>query len=144
MAIGDHSTQYIAANLATPTPIPGTSKTKADLVQAFLKLLLAYSSLPGFYGADEEESEMTLGFWYLFQEALWSVDYNFEDGGDGGDSDSNKPLLDDEESEKERRQNLVARAVYSELVQVLRRKVMWPPASILAGWAKGSHWCRMS
>jgi len=26
---------------------------------------------------DEEESEMTLPFWYLFQEALWSTDFIF-------------------------------------------------------------------
>jgi hypothetical protein len=135
VAIGDHSTSYLAANLAALSPVSKTPKTKAELVQTFLKLLLAYSALPGCYGADEEESEMTLGFWYLFQEALWSVDYHFEEGGDE-DEYGDRPLLD-EESEKEKQQDLVARAVYSELVQVLRRKVVWPPAAVLSGWAKG-------
>jgi hypothetical protein len=104
-------------------------------VQTFLKLLLAYSSLPGFYGADEEESEMTLGFWYLFQEALWSVDYHFEDEGDDDEYDGR--FLLDEQDEKEKQQDLVARALYSELVQVLRRKVVWPSVAILNEWAKG-------
>jgi hypothetical protein len=37
---------------------------------------------------------MTLGFWYLFQEAIWSVDYyvdpDEEDGGFGSGSGSGK------------------------------------------------------
>lgn len=104
-------------------------------MQTFLKLILAYSSLPGFYGVDEEESEMTLGFWYLFQEALWSVDYTLDDGEE--EHSHGRPLLDDE-AKKEKQHEIVAKAVYSELVQALRRKVIWPPASILNTWAKGS------
>ena len=140
VSLGDHSTQYLAANLATAASVANSSKTKADLVQNFLKLLLAYTSMPGYYGSDEEESEMTLGFWYLFQEALWSVDYNFGDeGGDDDESPSFRPTVtEDEETEKERQQMLVARAVYSELVQVLRRKVVWPPYPLVNGWTKGS------
>jgi hypothetical protein len=134
VAIGDHSTSYLAANLAAPSLVAKTSKTKAELVQTFLKLLLAYTALPGYYGADEEESEMTLGFWYLFQEALWSVDYHFEEGDE--DEYGDRPLLD-EESEIEKQQELVVRAVYRELIQVLRRKVVWPPPAVLSGWAKG-------
>ena len=34
---------------------------------------MAYTGMPGYYGVDEEQSEMTLGFWYLFQESLWSI-----------------------------------------------------------------------
>ena len=140
VALGDHSTQYLATNLATTVPVANSSKTKADLIQNFLKLLLAYTSIPGYYGPDEEESEMTLGFWYLFQEALWSVDYSNEDeGGDDDESSGFRPAAtEDEETEQEKQQMLVARAVYSELVQVLRRKVVWPPSSLLNGWAKGS------
>jgi hypothetical protein len=135
VAVGDHSTSYLAANLASLTPLTNTHKTKAQLVQTFLKFLLAYSSLPGYYGADEDESEMALGFWYLFQEALWSVDYNFEEESDADDYGA-RPLLD-EQAEKEAQQDLVAKALYSELVQVLLRKVVWPPAAVLDGWAKG-------
>jgi hypothetical protein len=90
--------------------------------------------LPGYYGADEEESEMTLGFWYLFQEALWSVDYHFDV--EDEDENNGRPLLDDQ-AEKEKQQDSVAKAVYSELVQVLRRKVVWPPVAVLNGWTKG-------
>jgi hypothetical protein len=77
---------------------------------------------------------MTLGFWYLFQEALWSVDYSYEEGDD--EFENGRPPLD-EETEKEKQQNLVAKAVYSELVQVLRRKVVWPQTSLLNSWTKG-------
>lgn len=84
---------------------------------------------------DEEESEMTLGFWYLFQEALWSVEYSFEEEGDD-EYENGRPLLDEEE-EREKQQNLVAKAVYSQLVQVLRRKVVWPQAAFLNSWTKG-------
>ena len=73
---------------------------------------------------------MTLGFWYLFQEALWCTNYYFEDGneerssvppdrGDGGDA----------------QEVLIAKAVYSELVKVLRGKVVFPPAG--SGWLRG-------
>lgn len=103
VAIGDHSTSYIAANIASQAPVApsptsapatpvvttpmfgspnGAVKTKGHLVQSFLRLVLAYTGLAGFYGVDEEESEMTLGFWYLLQEALWSTDFYFEEGGD--------------------------------------------------------------
>ncbi|KZP33116.1 ARM repeat-containing protein [Athelia psychrophila] len=133
IAIGDHSTTYLASNLATPASPLNSTKTKAQLVQTFLRLILAYTSLPGFYGVDEEESEMTLGFWYLFQEALWSVDYTVEDGDE--EPGQGRPLLD-EEAEKEKQHEIVAKAVYSELVQTLRRKVTWPPATDLNEWAK--------
>lgn len=42
-------------------------------VQEFLRLLLIYTGFPGWYGIDEEESEVTLNFWYLLQESLWEV-----------------------------------------------------------------------
>lgn len=72
---------------------------------------------------------MTLGFWYLFQEALWaSSDHESEQEAD------NAAL---ERQEKE--QWTVAKAVYTELGQVLRRKVVWPPWSILQTWAKGER-----
>jgi hypothetical protein len=141
VAVGDHSTSYIAANLASPTPIsplPASSAsispvilssapTKGHLTQNFLRLLLAYTGLRGYYGIDEEESEMTLGFWYLFQEALWSTEFYFQEG-----EDESVALPD-----KENDQVTVAKAVYSELVQVLRRKVVFPPAG--HGWAQGIY-----
>jgi len=65
-----------------PIPIGPNSQptTKGHLVEDFLRLVLTYTRLPGYYGVDEEESEMTLGFWYLFQEALRSTDFHIEDG----------------------------------------------------------------
>lgn len=87
---------------------------------------MAYTALPGHYGVEEEESEMTLGFWYLFQEALWGGDLEY-------DSDSSIPPANKREAE----QMNVAKAVYSELMKVLQRKVTWPPKSELQTWPKG-------
>jgi hypothetical protein len=142
VALGDHSTGYFASNIAStaqavpvssnPASIP-PNPTKAHLVQTFLKLLLSYTGLPGVYGTDEDESEMTLGFWYLFQEALWSADYYFEDGeGDGGFGAG-----DGDVGERDKDQWIISKAVYAELVSVLRRKVVYPDRAELSGWAKG-------
>jgi hypothetical protein len=105
--LGDHSTAYLAENL------------HVQLVQEFLRLVLSFSALPGSYGVDEEESERMLGFWYLFQEALWTVEF---------------PPESEESREKE--MWALAKAVYAELVAVLRNKVRWPTPP--SGWAKGT------
>jgi hypothetical protein len=104
--LGDHSTAYLAENL------------HEQLVQAFLRLVLSFSALPGSYGVDEEESERVLGFWYLFQEALWR-------------SSSARARLS-----REKEMWALAKAVYAELVAVLRNKVRWPTPP--SGWAKGA------
>ncbi|THH20956.1 hypothetical protein EW146_g521 [Bondarzewia mesenterica] len=131
--LGDHSSDYLAENIAShdkvqPAFVPvsvslsGEMPTKGQLVQTFLRLLLSFTSLPGYYGVDEEESEMTLDFWYLFQEALWSVDIPESEDGEKRDEVKEKELWD------------VARAVYAELVSALRRKVKWP--------GSGSRWAK--
>ena len=104
-----------------------------QLVQNFLRLLLAYAALPGYYGVDEEESELTFNFWYLFQEALWSAEYEQEF--EFGDGDVNAPPGTDKTEQAQWR---VAKAVYLELVQVLRRKVVWPEAVTLRTWNRGA------
>ncbi|RDX49711.1 ARM repeat-containing protein [Lentinus brumalis] len=138
VALGEHSAMYFAKNIAAPAqlkdptpcpfPLPTPLPAISHLVQNYLRLLLAYTALPGFYGVDEEESEMTLGFWYTFQEALWNADFGFdvaEDGDSGAQAE-----------ERERDMMPVAKAVYTELVSVLRRKVVWAPRPILSGWAR--------
>lgn len=107
-------------------PAPGPLPTKGHLTQTFLRHLLAYTALPGYYGVDEDESEMTLGFWYLFQETLWGGDLEY-------DSDSSVPPANKREGE----QMSVAKAVYSELVKVLQQKVTWPEKSVLQNWPRG-------
>ena len=106
--LGDHSTVYLAENLHAP------------LVQAFLRLVLSFTALPGSYGVDEEESERMLGFWYLFQEAFWMVEFPPESG-----------------AAREKEMWALAKAVYAELVAVLRTKVRWPTPP--SGWAKGAR-----
>jgi hypothetical protein len=96
--------------------------------------MLAFTGLPGYFGIDEDESEMTLGFWYLFQEALWGTDYHFDDG-EGDTGEFAEPIIGEDTGEKEHVK--VAKAVYIELVQILRRKVAFPPPG--SGWNKGRH-----
>lgn len=81
--------------------------------------------MPGYAGLDEDESEMTLAFWYLFQESLWTADYHpdFDEGGNGP-------------SGLEGEQATVTQALYRELVQILRRKVVWPSDK---SWPRGEH-----
>ncbi|KAH9851222.1 ARM repeat-containing protein [Lenzites betulinus] len=138
VALGDHSAMYFAKNIASPVHVkatavcpftlPPTPPAVSHLVQHFLKVLLQYTALPGYYGVDEDESEMTLAFWYLFQEALWNVDYGFDvtEDGDAGN----------EAEERDRDMMPVAKAVYSELVTVLRQKVVWPPRTVFNGWSR--------
>lgn len=69
---------------------------------------------------------MTLSFWYIFQEALWSVDYHPEFFDEG-----EEPVV-----ALEGDQANIINALYQELVQILRRKVAWPPAGHVS-WSKG-------
>lgn len=139
VSLGDHSVSYLATNIASSGPIstiPTTPPTtKGHLIQNFLRLLLSYTALPGYYGMDEEESEMTLGFWYLLQEALWTTDFCIEEGNDGHSPPS--PDLDDTGQSK---QVSIAKAVYMELAKVLRRKVAFPPPG--SGWSRGESLAR--
>ncbi|KAJ8494655.1 hypothetical protein ONZ45_g13157 [Pleurotus djamor] len=131
VAMGDHSTSYIAANLASSTPVlipqnlfpwalSGQVATRGQLTQNFLRMMLSFTALPGWYGVDEDESEMTLSFWYLFQEALWSTDFEEGDATPGGAQEAEVVA--------------VSKVVYSQLVQILRRKTVWP--SSLQGWTR--------
>ncbi|KAF8962197.1 armadillo-type protein [Flammula alnicola] len=133
VALGDHSTAYIATNISSSMPVPTgpttAPTTKGHLTQNFLRLLLAYTGLPGYYGVDEEESEMTLGFWYLFQEALWSTDFYID-----GEDEDRSPVPPDTGEGGESKQMLMAKAVFSELVKILRRKVAFPPPG--SGWSR--------
>ncbi|KAI0686931.1 ARM repeat-containing protein [Cytidiella melzeri] len=130
-ALGDHSTQYFASNLASAAspvlsrPVTISFPSKSRLVQTFLRLLMAYTGIAGYYGVDEEESEMTLGFWYLFQESLWSS------GPDPDEDDADPPS-----SKMSGEQWNISKAVYSELIRVLRRKSVWPPKSVLQEWPR--------
>ena len=61
---------------------------------------------------------MTMSFWYLLQEALWSVEF----------PESNTPEQD---------HWIIANALYKELVMVLKRKVTFPSRNELMTWPKG-------
>ncbi|THH07205.1 hypothetical protein EW145_g3549 [Phellinidium pouzarii] len=128
VALGEHSINYVASHLSAPR------------VQTFVRLLFSYTALPGRFGTDEEESEMTLSFWYLLQEALWSVDY----GGDAADaalSDWAESIQGGSSSmqssgEPSQSDPGAAKPIYNELVQVLKKKVTWPNRAELSSWSK--------
>ncbi|KZV82789.1 ARM repeat-containing protein [Exidia glandulosa HHB12029] len=107
VALGDHSVSYIAAHLSSP------------LVQGFLRLMLGYQNLPGYFGVDEDESEMTLPFWYLLQEAMWSADTETEQN-----VQETVPHWD------------IAQELYSEVVAILRKKATWPLPGELRSWTR--------
>jgi hypothetical protein len=76
VTIGDHSTSYLATNLATPSLVAKTSKTKAELVQTFLKLLLVYTVLLGYYGAEADPGLPDMPNNFLFSALhLFSITY---------------------------------------------------------------------
>lgn len=50
LGLGDHSTDYLVLKIDQP------------LVQTFLKVLLGFTGFPGWYGVDEDESEVCRSF----------------------------------------------------------------------------------
>lgn len=54
-ALGEHSTQYLAGHLTD------------QRVQALIKVVLGYTGFPGWYGADEDESEVRSDFTYILE-----------------------------------------------------------------------------
>jgi len=138
VSIADHSTPYITQHLGDAP------------VQSLLNLLLAFTSLPGYYGLDEEESELTLSFWYRLQEEIWNTDYNLRGPdkytGDDLEGDFNQTALftqgtivtgagGDLTQEGEVLWKM-SQNVYRELIKRLRVKVTWPPPAVLQTWMK--------
>lgn len=91
---------------------------------------------------------MTLPFWYLFQEALWSTDTDSDSGfyvrwdEGGGEVDASvagEGAYKEGHARVHTAQVAMEKAVYSELVRVLRRKVVFPPPGSASGngWSKG-------
>lgn len=62
-SLGEHSADYLALSLAEPN------------VQAYLGLILGFAGLEGYFGADEEVSDLVVPFWSDFQEALTASPY---------------------------------------------------------------------
>ncbi|KAG8960035.1 hypothetical protein FRC05_007133 [Tulasnella sp. 425] len=105
LALGDHSTDYLVSKIDQP------------LVQTLLKVLLGFTGFPGWYGVDEDESEMTLQFWSALQDSI--IDSEF------GDEDSTAKQAS-------------IKALDLELVLTLVRKARWPTVEEgIRTWAKG-------
>ncbi|KAG9019808.1 hypothetical protein FRB90_005956 [Tulasnella sp. 427] len=104
LALGDHSTDYLISKIDQP------------LVQTFLKVILGFTGFPGWYGMDEEESEMTLQFWSAVQDSI--IDSEFDD-----------------ESAAAKQASI--KALDLELVLTLVRKARWPTVEEgIKTWAK--------
>ena len=90
---------YLPSNITSSKPVHGTLSgtvcSRGHLVQKCLDLLSRYMGLP----VDEDASEMsmTVGFWYLVQQSLRSVEY--EDQAE--DQDGTPSLVDVTEGESE-------------------------------------------
>jgi hypothetical protein len=74
-ALGDHSTAYLAAHIACGAPVPtapGAPPTmRGRLVQCLLQLLLVYTGVPGYYGVDEDETEVTRSYIGASESGCW-------------------------------------------------------------------------
>ncbi|KZO91650.1 ARM repeat-containing protein [Calocera viscosa TUFC12733] len=98
IAIGEHSSVWLADHLG---------ETR---VTNFLNLVLSFTNYPGVYLIDEEESEVALPFWYLFQESLMESPH----------------VAYPESPEWE-----MAKSLYTQLVIVLRKKAAWPTEHLM-------------
>ena len=68
---------------------------------------------------------MTLSFWYLLQEAIWSIDF----------SEISTHSVEEQWN--------IINALFSELVAVLKRKTTFPDATQLNSWPKGTYSSQM-
>ena len=116
--LGEHSTTYLAKHVASNEFVSPEQRTKGQLIQTFLHILLSLSSFPGYFGVDEEISDLCLSFWYLFQEALWNAD-----------DSTTKPVSNEDEKQA------VVKRLYVRVVKALRGKAMWPSPG--HSWSKG-------
>ncbi|PVF99237.1 ARM repeat-containing protein [Serendipita vermifera] len=162
-ALGDHSNIYIASKLSSPSKIPSTPGGAAQFeldpqVKEFLRLMLLYTGFPGWYGIDEQDSEMTLSFWYLLQESLWEVGEGGEDDDEWAEvieAETGKAIqnaidevnrtsgiyVEDEDPMRSPIQEAnpkhkkiddsmnMAKILFREVVGILKRKVTWPTAA---------------
>jgi hypothetical protein len=116
--LGDHSSQYFAQNVISSEVVtvpPYQPKERGYLIQLYVKTMLDFTGFPGYFGLDEEISDMTADFWLTFQDEIWSSGSTT-----GGDPE---------------RRNQVVKDIYVQLVKILRRKVTFPKDE---EWSKGS------
>lgn len=126
--LGENFTDFIARNLLRPDVI------------AYLNMMIGFVGYPGYFGADQEISEIPLNFWSDLQESMVDAEDLFG-GGAGKDEEE---LVDEEEAarreekeEEQRRVKEAASLVYRKLVEVLRMKIEYPEEEEWAGWTKG-------
>ncbi|KAG8982393.1 hypothetical protein FRB93_008149 [Tulasnella sp. JGI-2019a] len=104
LALGEHSSIYIADHMLDPN------------VQTLLRVILGYTGFPGWFGVDEDESELTLSFWFSIGEAILDSEFG-------------------PESEPARWATITA--VLVEMVLTLVRKSRWPTTEEgIGNWAK--------
>lgn len=112
ISLVEHATDLLVSTVSSPRSI------------LILKQLLSLSSLPGYFGVDEDISNIGLDVWEMLQEGI--IDSVGEDGEDPipGKTDAKQIWA-------------IAKDVFGALVPALRRKVQWPPEDTLRTWPKG-------
>ncbi|KAL1915458.1 uncharacterized protein VTP21DRAFT_6582 [Calcarisporiella thermophila] len=98
---GENYTEWIARHFVQPD------------ILAYLEIMIMLTGFPGFYGAEQEISEMPLNFWYLLQESICE----FCPDQTGGVREA-------------------SRMVYRKLVEVLREKIVFPPDEVWNAWTR--------
>ncbi|KAF0484223.1 ARM repeat-containing protein [Gigaspora margarita] len=107
-------------------------------VIVYMEMMLMFAGYPGYFGQDQEISEMPLQFWYLLQEPLFDPDIipvnNIDnDTVNGEDAVTSTLHITPDESRKIREMSLV---VFRRLVEILRSKIQYPPDVEWAEWTK--------
>ncbi|KAH8553571.1 armadillo-type protein [Umbelopsis sp. PMI_123] len=103
-----------------------------------LELIMNLTTFPGYFGEDQEISEIPLNFWYVLQETLADKDWLpvTADKHKVRDGMTNEVVWLDKNFEN-------TFVVYRQLVLALRDKAMLPPEAEFTNWSKGKtylHW----
>ncbi|KAJ1975437.1 hypothetical protein H4R33_006655 [Dimargaris cristalligena] len=119
-------------------------------INNLLEYLLRYTDYPGYFGHDQEISELPLNFWYLFQEGIADFDMDSHDPdpftlipstGDlaGSYREANPAVgapLPPSGSATGQLPMVAIRAFFRNLVHTLTGKLVYPPLAEWASWPK--------
>lgn len=105
---GETYTDSISRAFQHPTP----------QLQCYLEIMLSLTNYPGYFGVDQDISEIPLNFWYLLQESFYDEGL----------------LNENDENSKDARE--LAFGVFGQLVEILRSKSEFPSDQEWVKWTK--------
>ncbi|POG60960.1 armadillo-type protein [Rhizophagus irregularis DAOM 181602=DAOM 197198] len=114
---GDNFTNYVAINFL-----------RQDIV-IYLEMMLMFAGFPGYFGQDQEISEMPLQFWFMLQESLCDpevIPVISASDNDVSTSDIQTLNISPTNIQQIRESSIV---IFRRLIEVLRGKVQYPPDS---------------